>query len=268
MVQSHIAYYHDRSRSPATIIPGQGCMPLRRRWKQPGPFSAHACVLTSTVDQNLTRTVSKLRQLDSNFIRKFKREVVFWSYVIRSCFPGVSTHVHSLHQRRGAPFRVSEARCTCTRQVASIWRVDVGHEERCLLCSKHRDRLRATKSSFSARSQGNSGWESCVSQSVDFAHIKGRRLRTSFLSSWNWRGGMTSALVKPTSRTNVKTSRTWSRENPRNAKRQLSASITVCLCVFVCCTKNKNSCHRTAFFYPHFVESSARLISFCGRKNC
>ena len=59
----------------------------------------------------------------ANLKKKSSSHSLLLSIVITSGFPDVSTHVHSFHERRGATFRVSQARY---RRVASLWRVDQG----------------------------------------------------------------------------------------------------------------------------------------------
>ena len=77
------------------------------------------------------------------------------------------------------------------------------------------------------------------SWNLDLAYMMMRHLQKNSLSSSSWRGGM--ALIRrTTSRKNVKTS--WMRDAPRNAKPQLSASITVCMRLSVCYA-NKQTFH-------------------------
>ena len=93
------------------------------------------------------------------------------------------------------------------------------------------------------------------------------RCPTSFLSSWSWRGGMVSALVeRTTSRTNVKTSWTWSRDD-REIRNDSWMHQSRCarMCLFAAQT-NKISCHRTAFLFSLGVQISVRFISFCSKK--
>ena len=197
---------------------------------------------------------------------------------------------------------------------------------RCLLCSKHGDRLKASSTSFlqgvrelqwrpketlvknckavahkrpflvsSSRREPSTkilrgarfdaaqdsdnvcfvvgGWESRVNWSLDLdlahAHMMLGHLK-NFLSSWSWRGGMASALVKRTTSctNNIKTSRT--REDPRNTKRQLNASLVVCTRVSICCT-NEQIFHATGWhsFIILLLKSVCGSDHFAAeKKNC
>ena len=128
----------DRSRLPAIIIRLHAA-PARGRKRLAAPVSAQA---QRVCWWRLITTPSTDSERD-NFFRKYiyickkkkKKKSSSHSLLLRIVttrgFPDVSTHVHSFHERRGAPFCVSQARCT--QRVASLWRVDEGQEQSNLL---------------------------------------------------------------------------------------------------------------------------------------
>ena len=91
------------------------------------------------------------------------------------------------------------------------------------------------------------GWGSRVSRSLDldFMYMMGRRLTTRFLRSWIWREGMVRACLGQTYN-NTQKCRTWSRDDPRNTKQQLNASITLCMRLSVYWT-DKQTFHATGW---------------------
>ena len=268
-----------------------------------------------TVDQNLILNCQQANTSNSvtttsfaNLKRKSSSQSLLLSIVITSGFPDVSTHVHSFHERQGATFRVSQARYTCTRRVASLSRVDQGKtvafcapsteiaweqpglwflqgvrelqwnndtlvknymadmHKRPLLMSSSRHWRTVNEKITSSTILRNvcffgGRWESCVSQLVDayqqVSWVLGAR-EEAWCLHWSH--------VQLTSRTNVKTSRTWSRDGREILNDSwMHQSRCACLCLFAG-QINNISCHRTAFLYSLGVEISVRFIPFCSRK--
>ena len=103
----------------------------------------------------------------------------------------------------------------------------------------------------------------------------GRRLTTRFLSSWSRREGMVRACLGQTYNKTHKCQilQTWSRDDPRNTKQRLNASITLCMRLSVYCT-DKQTFHATEWHSfvvlvfksvcasHHFAAEKKLLINF------
>ena len=317
MLQPRIAH-HDRSRSRAITISHAA---RRSEAGESGPISAHVDCVLMTVDQNLMNR----QRAYSVATTSFAQEIIFASLLLRIVmggFPDMSTHKLSFHERREA--------LVFKPDVPGKWLLSdestkgKSSQIRFLLCFKHGDRLRATRTSFlqgvrelqwrqkdtlvknckadmhkrlflmtssqreppTKKLRGawldvcpesddvcfiGGGWESRLSIIRSRLGVRdGETSTKNFLSSLSWRGGMVSALVVWPSRTNVQTSRT--RDDPRNTKRQLNASITVCMRVSVCCTNKQNLVFRALgrhSFIALLLKSVCHSYQFgAEKKNC